>query len=116
MTTATVRQTETPVVAVTTLADGLVVRLAGALGRGAEDLLREALLRPRPAACKDVLVDAGDVASVDDAALAVLIAAPVWARRTGGNLSFSRISIPLQRATEGIYALPELPAPGDRRT
>jgi anti-anti-sigma regulatory factor len=114
MTTATVCQTETPVVAVTTLADGLVVRLAGALGRGAESLLREALLRPRPAACRDILVDAGDVEAIDDDALAVLLAAPSWADETGGQLSFTRISVPLQRAADGIGLFPMLPPAGTR--
>jgi anti-anti-sigma regulatory factor len=117
MTTATVNAAETAVVEVSALADGVVVRLAGAFGTGEANLLRGALLRPRPAACRDILIDAGAVTDVDDAALAVLIAAPVWAEATGGTLNYTRMSEPL-RATAGelgiLRMMPMLPAPGER--
>ncbi|MDX6286566.1 MAG: anti-sigma factor antagonist [Frankiales bacterium] len=105
------------VVDVMTLADGLVVRLAGAFGTGDAGLLREALLRPRPAACNDILVDAGAVQSINDDALAVLVAAPAWAAATGGQLSFTRMSDELMTAaiSLGVLArMPVLAAPGVR--
>lgn len=117
MTTATVNAPETATVEVSALADGVVVRLAGAFGTGDADLLRGALLRPRPAACRDILVDAGAVTEVDDASLAVLVAAPEWAEQTGGTLSFTRLSAPLCAAASelGIMRMmPLLPPPGTR--
>ena len=105
------------VVDVMTLADGLVIRLAGAFGSSEAGLLREALLRPRPAACNDILVDAGGVRSIGDDALAVLVAAPVWAAATGGQLSFTRMSDELVTAADGLGALmrmPVLASPGAR--
>jgi anti-anti-sigma regulatory factor len=103
------------VVDVMTLADGVVVRLAGTLGTDEAVLLREALLRPRPAACRDILVDAADVDGINDAALAVLVAAPAWATRTGGQLSFTRMSEPLVCAADGLgVQMPRLAPPGCR--
>jgi anti-anti-sigma regulatory factor len=102
---------------VMTLADGLVVRLAGAFGTSEASLLREALLRPRPAACNDILVDAGGVQSIDDEALAVLVAAPAWAASTGGQLSFTRLSGALVAAADGLGVLTRMPVlapPGAR--
>jgi anti-anti-sigma regulatory factor len=107
----------TGTVDVLTLADGLVVRLAGAFGTGEAALLREALLRPRPAACNDILVDAGDVRSIDDDALAVLVAAPVWAATTGGQFAYTRMSGELLDAATGLGVLNTmhvLTAPGAR--
>ena len=118
MTTATAGTTEAPVVSVTTLADGLVVRLAGAIGTGEAGLLREALLRPRPAACKDILVDAGAVDAIDDEALAVLVAASVWADENGGHLSYTRLSRSITSTATGLGVmarLPMLPPPGTRQ-
>jgi anti-anti-sigma regulatory factor len=80
------------------LADGVVIRLAGAFRKADADLLRGALLRPRPAACQAVMVDAGGVTDVDEAALAVLVAALEWADETGGLLSFTRVSPTLEAA------------------
>src|SRR4051794_10971726 len=57
---ASARRTADPVVEVSTLADGVVIRLAGAFRKAEADLLRGAFLRPRPAACREVIVDAGD--------------------------------------------------------
>ena len=89
-TTATDNRADTPVVEVMTLVDGLVVRLAGVFRTVEAGLLKDALLRPRPAACRDVLVDAGGVAGIDDESLSVLAAASHWASDTGGRLSFTR--------------------------
>jgi anti-anti-sigma regulatory factor len=115
--TRPVAETVTGVVDVMTLADGIVVRLAGAFGTGEAGLLREALLRPRPAACNDILVDAGGIQSIDDDALAVLVAASAWASTTGGQLSFTRMSDELVAAANGLGVLRRMPVlapPGAR--
>jgi anti-anti-sigma regulatory factor len=118
MTTTTQERTSgAATIEVSALADGVVVRLAGAFGSDDADRLRGALLRPRPAACRDVLVDAGAVTQLDDTALAVLVAAPDWADQTGGQLSFTRLSEPIRTAAAelGIMRLmPLLPPPGAR--
>jgi anti-anti-sigma regulatory factor len=117
MTTALAIRVEAPVVEVTTLADGLVVRLAGALGAAEAHLLRDALLRPRPAACRDVLVDAGYVNAIDDEPLTVLASASRWADDSGCRLSFTRLSHAVTVAAAAIGALPRLPLlgpPGSR--
>jgi anti-anti-sigma regulatory factor len=117
MTTALAIRVEAPVVEVTTLADGLVVRLAGALGAAEAHLLREALLRPRPAACRDVLVDAGRVNAIDDEPLTVLATASRWADDSGCRLSFTRLSDAVTVAADAIGVLPRLPLlgpPGSR--
>lgn len=102
---------------VTTLADGLVIRLSGRLDDGCVPALRAGLLAPRPAGRDDVLVDAGSVERVDDAALAVLVAAPRWAHETGGRLSYTRVSDSLRATAQHLQvedALPLLAAPGRR--
>ena len=104
-------------VEVTTLDDGLVVRLAGALGAAEARTLREALLRPRPAACRDVLVDAGNVEAIAREPLAVLAMATRLADATGRRLRFTRLSEPMSRAAErlGVAArLTLLGPPGSR--
>jgi anti-anti-sigma regulatory factor len=106
-----------PVVEVSTLADGVVIRLAGAFRKADAELLRGALLRPRPAACRDVIVDAGGVTEVDEHALAVLVAALEWADETGGQLSFSRVSPSLQSLAAQLgfmRMMPLLPPPSGR--
>lgn len=100
MTTALASRAAAPVVEVTTLADGLVVRLAGALGAGDAQLLREALLRPRPAACKDVLVDAGGVDAIAREPLTVLAMAAQLAGATGKRMAFTRLSEAVTSAAE----------------
>ena len=112
MTTALASRVDAPVVEVTTLADGLVVRLAGALGAAEANLLRETLLRPRPAACRDVLVDAGRVDAIDDEPLAVLATASRWADDSGCRLSFTRLSDAVIVAADAIGVLPRLPLLG----
>ena len=118
MTTTTMTRTSgTAVIEVSALADGVVVRLAGAFGTEDAELLRGALLRPRPAACRDILVDAGAVTELDDSALAVLVAAPDWADQTGGHLFFTRLSEPIRSAAAelGIMRLMPLLAPPGQR-
>lgn len=104
----------------TDLADGRLVRLSGALTQGDVPALRFALLTPLPPGCRDVVVDAGAVNDIDDDALAVLLAAPVWADSCGGRLRVSRSSVVLDAvlATLGLEEmlprlsdLPAAPAP-----
>jgi anti-anti-sigma regulatory factor len=107
----------TPVVEVLTLADGLVVRLAGVFRTEQAGLLRDALLRPRPAACRDVIVDAGAVSGIDGESLSVLTAASRWTTRTGGQLSFSRLSPAVTTVADDLGVLDGLQllgAPGCR--
>lgn len=99
------------------LADGILVRLRGHLGADAVGPLRAVLLRTRPAGCDDVVVDASGVESADDAALAVLLAAPLWAELTGGRFAYTRVSDSLAElaATTGLAELlPRIAAPGQR--
>jgi anti-anti-sigma regulatory factor len=119
MTTAVASRAHAPVVEVTTLADGLVVRLAGALGAADIPALREALMRPRPAACRDLLVDAGGVDAIDREPLTVIAVASQLATANGQRLAFTRRSEPMTRAAEtlGVLArLPMLGPPGARTT
>lgn len=106
-------------VEVTTLADGLVVRLAGVLGTAVAPALRRALLSPRPAACRDVLVDAGAVDSIDREPLSVLTTASRHAGDSGGRFAFTRLSTELALAASAVGVLDQLTLlgpPGARRT
>ena len=103
---------------VCTMADGVLVRLRGRLDAGTVPALRDALLRVRPSGCDDVLVDAGAVEQVDDAALAVLVAAPLWAEATGGRMAYTSLSRQLAELAgdSGVEDLmPRLVAPGQRK-
>jgi anti-anti-sigma regulatory factor len=104
------------VIEVTMLCDGLVVRLAGNLVAADACVLREALLRPRPATCRDFIVDAGDVSAIDQEPLRVLAAA---SGVTGRRMTFSRLSTAMHGAAErfGVGArLSMLGPPGSRAT
>jgi anti-anti-sigma factor len=95
------------------LADGKLVRLTGSLNGAQLPALREALLSPLDETCRDVIVDAGDVTSVDDDALAVLLAARVWADDNGARMLLSRSAPPLEATLEELAisgALPRLSA------
>jgi anti-anti-sigma factor len=98
------------------LADGMVVQLAGDLAREQLPLLRQVLLTPMPSDCRDVIVDAGAVDRIDDAALAVLVAAREWVEEQGGRFMLSRCSDALDEAlcemgfAEGLPRLRELPS------
>ncbi|MDQ1689788.1 MAG: anti-sigma factor antagonist [Frankiaceae bacterium] len=114
----TTQPLELSTVEVSTLDDGMLVRLRGRLDAGTAPALRDVLLRVRPAGCEDILVDAGGVVSIDDAALAVLIAAPLWAEATNARLAYTRVARPLAKAARDagvIDLLPRMPPPGQRR-
>ncbi|MFL6241019.1 MAG: STAS domain-containing protein [Actinomycetes bacterium] len=87
-------------VEVTTLSDGLVLRLSGELGADDARALRELLLRPQAAACRDVLVDAGGVRAIDREPLSVIAVASRLATATGWRLSFTRLSAAVTGAAE----------------
>lgn len=74
------------------LADGKLVRLVGAFGPSELPDLRRALLMPFTEECRDVVVDAGEVVDVTDEAVALLIAARVWADANGRRFLMSRIA------------------------
>lgn len=96
------------------LADGVVVQLGGMLTDDNLPELRDALLSPFAANCRDVVVDAGEVEDVTESALAVLVAAKDWAEHNGRRFFVSRLS-PLVRAALEVceVSLPELgPRPG----
>lgn len=78
------------------LADGVLVRLAGALGEAQLPRLRHALLTPLAHDCRDVVVDAADLTAIDDCALAVLLAGRVWAEDNGTRFLLSRSGAPLE--------------------
>jgi anti-anti-sigma regulatory factor len=97
------------------LSDGLVVRLSGVLDGQAILALREELLCPLPAGCRDVLIDAGAVESLPDDALAVLVAGASWARTAGARFALSAVSAPLASRIDSLElrsALPQLGASG----
>lgn len=79
-------------VAVHSLDDGLVVRLSGVLDAQGVAVLRRALLRPLPAQCRDVVIDAGGLADITDAAVAVLLAAAAWCRAEGRRFGLTTLS------------------------
>src|SRR3954447_3130767 len=98
-------------------ADGMFVRLAGELDSQSLSQLRSTLLRTRPEACKDLIIDAGAVTYVDDSALAVLVAASAWAASSGATVSYSRMSETLRtevRALDLDAAMPMLAPIGAR--
>jgi anti-anti-sigma regulatory factor len=97
--------------------DGLLVRLDGALDGSCAGQLSKALLTTRPYGCDDVIIDGGGVTSVDDEALAILMAAGAWAVDTGARLGFSRMSDCLRTEVETLdisMLLPMLAPAGER--
>jgi anti-anti-sigma regulatory factor len=97
--------------------DGVLVRLDGAFDADSAPALRTALLSVRPAGCDDVIIDAGGVTTVDDDALAVLLAAGAWAVDTGARLGFSRMSDCLREEIASLdisMLLPMLAPAGER--
>jgi anti-anti-sigma factor len=94
------------------LGDGLVVRLSGVLNGQAVPDLRRQLLAPLPESCQDVLVDAGAVETLDDEALAVLVAGSTWARSSGARFALSSVSPSVARQIELLDLSQELPALG----
>jgi anti-anti-sigma regulatory factor len=95
------------------LADGLLVRLGGTLTTTELPELRDALLTPLDEGCRDVVVDAGEVTGIDDEAIAVLLAARVWAEDHGARMLLSRTAPALESTLEELAiagALPRLAA------
>jgi len=95
------------------LADGLLVRLGGTLTSTELPELRDALLTPLDEGCRDVVVDAGEVTAIDDEAIAVLLAARVWAEDHGARMLLSRTAPALESTLEELAiteALPRLAA------
>lgn len=80
------------------LADGKLVQLSGRLGHEELPALRLALLTPLFDDCRDVVVDAGEVESVVDEAIAVLVAAEEWATYAGARLLLSRAAPVVEQA------------------
>ena len=72
------------------LADGKLVQLAGHLGEAELPALRLALLTPLFDECRDIVIDAGEVAEIDDCAVAVLMAGTEWAHDAGVRVLLSR--------------------------
>jgi anti-anti-sigma factor len=91
------------------LGDGLVVRLSGVLDGQAVPVLRRELLAPLPADCTDVLIDAGSVTHLDDAALAVLVAGSSWARTAGARFALSAVSPTVAQQIEILELVSALP-------
>lgn len=94
------------------LADGKIVRLAGPIGTDDVTALRQVLLAPLDHGCRDVVVDAGHVTSISDEAVAVLIAAPVWAETEGGRFFLSQSSPALDAALRELDLVDLLPRLG----
>src|SRR3954465_8897418 len=95
MTTTAPVATQTPVDCVQ-LADGKLVRLAGRIGPDEVSALRRALLTPLVRRCRDLVVDAGQVESMTDDAVAVLLAATEWVAVDGGRFLLSCASPELE--------------------
>jgi len=100
------------------LSDGILVQLVGALTDDlAAQQLRDVLLRPLPAQCQDVIVDAQGLTEVDDTVLAVLIAAAQWVRGNRRRFALSASSPALAAALGDATLealLPRLPRLGRR--
>lgn len=94
------------------LADGKLVQLSGRIGQQELASMRLALLMPLPDDCRDVVVDAGEVEDVDDAAVAVLVAARDWAVTAGARLLLSRSAPALDRVLDELDMTDEIPRLG----
>lgn len=96
------------------LADGKLVQLSGQLGAAELPALRLALLMPMHDDCRDVVIDAGEVEAIDDAAVALLLAAREWAWSTGVRILLSRSTTEFDQALADLGLpdlLPRLSAP-----
>lgn len=98
------------------LADGLLVRLGGTLTMSDLPELRDALLTPLDEGCRDVVVDAGEVISIDDEAVAVLLAARLWAEDQGARMLLSRTAPALEATLEELAITGALPRMSSLRT
>ena len=91
------------------LADGKLVQLSGRLGRAELPALRLALLTPLFDDCHDIVIDAGEVVSVDDEAIAVLVAAEEWATYAGARLLLSRSAPAVEQALAALDLTDRIP-------
>ena len=91
------------------LADGKLVQLSGRLGPSELPALRLALLTPLFDDCRDVVIDAGEVESVDDEAIAVLVAAEEWATYAGARLLLSRSAPAVEQALADLDMADRIP-------
>lgn len=66
----------------------VTVRLAGQMTGAAVPVLRAALLRALPIPCTRLQIDAAQVESIDQDALAVLLAAVPWALASGAEFGY----------------------------
>lgn len=98
------------------LADGLLVRLGGSLTTTELPELRDALLTPLDEGCRDVVVDAGEVTGIDDEAVAVLLAARLWAEDHGARMLLSRTAPALEEILEELAITGALPRMSSLRT
>src|SRR3954470_15911145 len=87
------------------LADGRIVQLSRAFGLDELGSLRTAFLSPLPSHCRDVVVDGGAVTEITDEAVAVLLAACMWADQHGARFLLSRSSEALDDILDeiGVY-------------
>ena len=85
----------------------VTVRLSGRLTGAAVPVLRAALLRALPMPCTRLQIDAADVVSLDQDALAVLLAAVPWALASGADFGYRSCPTWLRAfaLTEGISAM-----------
>ena len=97
------------------LADGMLVRLGGTLNEQDLPQLRDALLVPLEDSCRDVVVDAGELTAINDDAIAVLLAARVWAEDHGARMLLSRSAPALESTLEELEITNALPRLGSVR-
>jgi anti-anti-sigma regulatory factor len=97
------------------LADGMLVRLGGTLSEQELPQLRHALLGPLHDSCRDVVIDAGEVTAINDDAIAVLLAARVWAEDHGARMLLSRSAPALESTLEELAITNALPRLGSVR-
>src|SRR3954454_23403022 len=91
------------------LADGMLVRLGGTLSGNQLPQLRDALLTPLNEGCRDVVVDAGEITAINDDAIAVLLAARVWAEDHGARMMRARSAPALYATLEELDITGALP-------
>ena len=84
------------------LSDGKLIQLSGRIGKTELPALRRALLAPLFVGCQDVVIDAGEVLSIDDEAIAVVVAAEEWATYAGARLLLSRATPVFEQALSDL--------------
>ena len=98
-----------PTACITVDRDGseVTVRLQGRLSGAAVPVLRAALLRALPIPCTRLQIDAAQVETIDQDALAVLLAAVPWALAAGADFGYQSCPTWLRAfaLTEDILAM-----------